>query len=454
MAHFCFLSSLRRFLRDRSGNIAIFFSLALVPLIGFIGLGVDYGRALNARNKLQAATDAAAVGSLAPTSPAVKAAATMGDGTVTVGQTDALNIFNANIAGTKDYTLQTVTATVTKASGQLTSKVDYTANVPTAFMRVLGVQTVAIGGTSTATVDRAPNIDFYFLLDNSPSMGIAATPDEYKRLKQLTTGSADGNCGFACHITARPLPTGDNGLPTLLDHYEIARLNNVPLRIDNVRSAAKRAIDLAAKSPTQFRVGVFDFGAASPPVLRETYPLGNNFTIAAATVALTPLMSVYWWGAPNDDSDTPHNQLLTEIARKIGKSGSGAPGDPQKILFLISDGVTDERMDPVKCVAIGGKVVNDNGRCNAPVDPALCRNLDKPGNGVQVAVLYTTYFPLPDDGHWADYIKPMSNKIPENMKACASSPDLFKEVALGGDLSAALEALFNKATAQALRLAR
>jgi hypothetical protein len=43
-------------------------------------------------------------------------------------------------------------------------------------MRVLGMPTITIDGTATATTGMPPYIDFYMLLDNTPSMGVAATP--------------------------------------------------------------------------------------------------------------------------------------------------------------------------------------------------------------------------------------------------------------------------------------
>ncbi|HVL70949.1 MAG TPA: pilus assembly protein TadG-related protein, partial [Beijerinckiaceae bacterium] len=51
------LPRLRDLLRNRNGSIAITFALSLVPMLGLSGAAVDYGRATNARAKLQAALD-------------------------------------------------------------------------------------------------------------------------------------------------------------------------------------------------------------------------------------------------------------------------------------------------------------------------------------------------------------------------------------------------------------
>lgn len=49
------------FFRDRSGNVAMIFALASVPMVGLIGAAVDYSRASSDRSALQVAVDAAAL---------------------------------------------------------------------------------------------------------------------------------------------------------------------------------------------------------------------------------------------------------------------------------------------------------------------------------------------------------------------------------------------------------
>ncbi len=49
----------------RSGNVTILFALSLLPMVGLIGYGVDYGVAITDKAKLDAAADAAAVAAVA-----------------------------------------------------------------------------------------------------------------------------------------------------------------------------------------------------------------------------------------------------------------------------------------------------------------------------------------------------------------------------------------------------
>ena len=68
------------FRHDSSGNIAVIFTLALLPILSAIGCALDYSRATQLRSKLQSAIDAASVGSVARKSPAFIAAGTMTGG--------------------------------------------------------------------------------------------------------------------------------------------------------------------------------------------------------------------------------------------------------------------------------------------------------------------------------------------------------------------------------------
>src|SRR5207237_8822551 len=103
------------------------------PIMSAVGAAVDYSRANNYRSKLLAAADAAAVGSVATTSPAMIAASNMqSDGAVSAGVTDAVNIFNGQIAGKGGlWTNLSISATVARANGAVTSSVQFTANAPT-----------------------------------------------------------------------------------------------------------------------------------------------------------------------------------------------------------------------------------------------------------------------------------------------------------------------------------
>ena len=92
-------SLIGRFRRDRRGNIAVIFTIALLPILTAIGCAIDYSLAARMRAKLQGAADAASVGSIARKSPGYAAAAAMtANGSVPAGVTDANNVFNGNMS--------------------------------------------------------------------------------------------------------------------------------------------------------------------------------------------------------------------------------------------------------------------------------------------------------------------------------------------------------------------
>ena len=50
---------LNKWRRDKSGNVAMIFALALIPLMIIVGAAVDLSRQVNVDRQLQAAIDAA-----------------------------------------------------------------------------------------------------------------------------------------------------------------------------------------------------------------------------------------------------------------------------------------------------------------------------------------------------------------------------------------------------------
>src|ERR1043165_3520965 len=52
---------IRNFIQDRRGAVAPIFALAIIPVIGLVGMAVDYSRANSIKVKLQAALDATAL---------------------------------------------------------------------------------------------------------------------------------------------------------------------------------------------------------------------------------------------------------------------------------------------------------------------------------------------------------------------------------------------------------
>jgi Flp pilus assembly protein TadG len=192
------------FRRDKRGNIAVIFAIACVPLIMAIGCTVDYSMATRMRAKLQSAADAATVAAISQKSPGYVAAAAMTtNGSVTAGVNDANNVFDGNMSPVTGYTNLTRTSTVTKTGIQLNSNVQFSAQVPVTFLRVIGYQTLTVTGSSSSSASLPPYLDFYLTLDVSGSMGLPSTSAEAVRMQSINPDNYvqyPTGCTLACHF--------------------------------------------------------------------------------------------------------------------------------------------------------------------------------------------------------------------------------------------------------------
>jgi Flp pilus assembly protein TadG len=431
------IGEITRFRRDRSGNIAVIFTLTLLPILSAIGCSIDYTIAVQIRSKLQAAADAASVGSVTKTSPAFIAAGSMtSDGPIAVGVTDATNLFSGNMPGTSGFTLNSVTAVVTKTGAKVTSNVQFSANVPTTFLGVMGKSAMTVTGTSISTASMPLYIDFYLLLDNSPSMGVGATPADVATMVNNTPDK----CAFACH-----------DLNDANNYYKLAKTLGVTTRIDVLRSATQSLMDTAAATETytnQFRMAIYDFGgSAGTAGLRALFSLSSSLSSARSAAGNIDLMTVSGQGQ-NNDQDTGFTNIFPAINGAISAPGSGLSSAPQKYLFFVSDGVADEYN--TACLK-----PTTAGRCQSPINTTLCTTLKS--RGIKIAVLYTTYLALPTNSWYNSWIAPFNpgpwgpspnSQIATNMATCAS-PGLYFEVSPTQGISQAMNALFQKAVADA-----
>jgi Flp pilus assembly protein TadG len=198
-------ASIARFRRDTRANIAITFALAAIPVLGAVGAATDYSLAARIRTKLQSAADTAAVAAVSEKSAGWTAAMQMStDGTVSAGVTEATNVFRGVASTMEGYQNLLVTSlTVTKTGTNLSSNLQFSAQVPVTFMKVLGWQTMTVTGTSTATSSLPLYLDFYLTVDVSGSMGLPSTPAEAIRMQSINPDNFvqyPTGCTLACHF--------------------------------------------------------------------------------------------------------------------------------------------------------------------------------------------------------------------------------------------------------------
>lgn len=442
---------LSRLRRDRRGNVLMLMGFAVIPLTLATGISIDYARGARLQTKLNAAADAAAL--MAVSKPLMTQ-------TNDYVKAQAQAMFSSQVSGLPGLTYDPANLTVTitgtvGASNTRTAVVSYTAESKNAFAGVIGMSSITIGGSSTATSSQAPNIDFYLLLDTSPSMLLPATS---AGLTSLT--AATGGCAFACHQTNTTYSSSNKELycnskkTSCIDYYQLARNNSLVLRTDLVTEAVQNLTDVAsttaADNGAKYRMGIADFDY----MYRQIYPtykmngywVDSNLTNVKNHVTDSQILAYCInnqriCGKGDNDMATNFSAAFTgSLATMPTNPGEGTniSGDtPQAILFIISDGMRDESVS--------------GGRSMGPIPTAQCTEIKN--RGIRIAVLNTEYLPESASDSWSisnvrtPYLSPTDTVSPA-LVSCAS-PGLYYQVTTDSDVSAALTALFQKAVSTA-----
>jgi len=419
--------NLFRPLGRRDGAVLVWFGVTIIPLLLAVGVGIDIARAYAVKVRLGAAIDDAGLAVATTLDPTINAA-------------NRLNkYFYGNFASTQ---IGTATAVSMQNDATVTNAIDVTgtATVPTTFMALAGFNSITVSA-SAQIVRRAPNIDFYLLLDSSPSMAIAATQAGINTMV-ANTPTQSGGCAFGCHELN---PAGDNlGNPGGIDNYQLARNLGVTLRIDLLKQAAQNLMTTATSTQTQnhavYRMAIYTFDYVFNTIQTITSDLASAQT-AAGNIQLYTVWqnnhrtSTDFPGSSTSDADTNYDAGMNGVNTAMPAPGNGSNivGDkPQEVLFFVTDGVEDENVSGTRQESL-----MDNGWCTT------IKN-----RGIRIAVLYTEYLPLPTNPWYMSHISSFQPNIGTTLSACAS-PGLYFKVQTGGDISGALSTLFEEAVQSA-----
>jgi len=149
---------LSRLARDQKGNTLAIVGAALVPLTAMIGSGVDMSRAYMAKQRLQAACDAASLaGRRAMTNDTLTSTVT----------SEATKFFNFNFPQAS-YQTAAFTPSVTRPSSGVVA-VSASTTIPTAIMKIFGFTSLPISVTCDASLNFV-NTDVLLVLDVTGSM--------------------------------------------------------------------------------------------------------------------------------------------------------------------------------------------------------------------------------------------------------------------------------------------
>lgn len=164
LAAFKFLATIGEFRRNRQGNVAIIFAVALMPIMAAAGIGVDLSRAYLVKAHLTQALDAAGL-----------AVAGSPGASEEYLETLAQDFFNANYPTTAIG----VPGELHLNLGDNVVTLSATATLPTSLLGIFGVDEMDVGSEIEVTRENKA-LEIVMVLDNTGSMGSSGKLDAMK----------------------------------------------------------------------------------------------------------------------------------------------------------------------------------------------------------------------------------------------------------------------------------
>ena len=449
----------------RGGSINILFGLAVIPLIGIVGLSVDYGVATTAKAKLNNAADAAALAAVVTAKAYIGANSGQANATqngLAAGANQAINAFTVN-AGKVAYTTVTLgTPVVTRAGQTLNSSVTYTATVQNNFGKIFRSPTTTLTNTVTASTDLPSYLDFYLMVDVSGSMGLPATAAGMTQLAAINTdmwSDYQQGCQFACHFP------GYNGWNQAA--------GKIQLRSDAVNTAVCSLIQRASAPvvPNQYRVGLYPFidqlGTLSAltstmATLNAAAQCSQSWPMAFTNLLDTGATQLNSYNDPTTgigSGGTHFEVAMAQMQWTVSTYGDGSSSSrPKPFIFLITDGMQNSQHfstsaggkraysgNPSKFS--GYKDAQWDGSQPAQIDPSTCTTLKNAG--AMISILYIPYNQIifsNNNGGIAkenNKVNSLSPSLSTPLQNCASQ-GYFQTANTPADITAALNLMFDR----------
>lgn len=446
----------RRMSNDERGNVAILFALCLLPTIGIVGYSADFASGLMAKRRLDAAADATILNAVSKSSNSTLQQPS---------QDQVRNTFNAVLGHTSNITVTDLQLTSAYTDQNLQVKLSYKATLPSFFGSLFKVPFINLANTAVSVAPLPLYSNFYLLLDNSPSMGLGATPTDISNLQAATPN----RCAFACHqhTFQSGTITGDDAN----DYYHIAKNKGITTRIDVLRSASQHLFDTAIsneKTSGRYSAAIYTFS----DVMQIVSPLSSDLKDVQSKASTVDLAYAYF---DQRNTQTSYDTALSYIKDIVTTGGDGSSSSsPSKYIFLVTDGVQDEpvagrsgsRNQPDHWASPNQAVTSppsdakmnisnmlmgnvSSGRLISKLSSNLCDTIKN--NNIKIAILYTPYQPVTTNGDYNNYVAPIINDVPPALKACASD-NLFFTVTPTQGIDDAMKKMFTAATTGQPRL--
>jgi Flp pilus assembly protein TadG len=416
----------RRFKSDARGNFAALTGLLLVPLVGMGGLALDHWKASSARADLENAADAAALAAINRAAAVLQMATKDAAAARSAGVEAAVSQFKANAGKVPDTGVAEPSINVTVTGLAISAQVTWKAVTKSNFSALVGGGDLELSGNSQSSLTLPGYVKIYFLVDNSASMGIAASEDGQVRLYDKI------HCAIACHLDPGAYAKQVYySVPGYVTSYSYAREQGIDTRIDVVRTGLSQILDKAKQirtKPDQFSIGLYTFSADPVELIAPTTNLDAVKT-AVGGLALTRT-------GGSTDVGTTMNYIANKI--RSGSRGDGSSVEkPQVYVLFVTDGVSaNTTFDPTT----GNWPRDDDIKPFAPtfwndisgLDPFLCSPV-KNVSGVTLLPLNIEYI-VPKPNIRGDHVAGRfpfieTNILPlqdQRFKQCGSDGVYFK----------------------------
>lgn len=264
------------FARAQHGNVLMLTGLGMLFLVGIGGAGYDLGRQQLVRQKIQQASDAAAL-----------AAAGMDFGTSNATRQNTAQAFFA-LNYPNDY-LGVARPTPSISIAGETITVSANSSVPTSFVGNFGVSSIAAAGSSTTRFKRLQTVlDVILVMDNSGSMGarqnlaFPGSPGSYDVGTGNSLNASGGvrpicRAGWIAYYALFGFPLSNGAANGLCNDYEGANGFN---RINALRFSATSLVNtLMNPNPNNNRVALttWDLQTIRSEGFTNDAAIGRNF---------------------------------------------------------------------------------------------------------------------------------------------------------------------------------
>ncbi|MCB1542647.1 MAG: VWA domain-containing protein [Rhodoblastus sp.] len=428
----------RAFVHNSSGAVAILFAIALFPMLLAAGGAVDYAATIRARQALDALADSAG---LAAAEFAAQEYRKGNWGWNSAGVSAGQKAFAAGVVPNKsDISVAAPNIAVSLSGQVMTATVTYTAAVRTNLLRIARIDTMAVSNSMTTTVTVAKYTDLHIVIDNSQSMGMAASAAD-ENIIQTSLGTT---CFLGCHINAWP------GADTAASYRAVG----ATLRIDVIKNAVVASLTnlMSSTAAGTVRVAIYTFDNSLTPV----FPLSSNLAGAIAAANAVDLST--------DHGGTNITYSLNALNALLPMPGSGMnAGSPKGAVLLFTDAVQDHE----KFTLATGVWANDpnwvpyspsvyNMWDYQPIDPGGCAPIKTKGYSMLVlnAQYIITSTDLAEQSRYGDIKNIVLPAVDSNIASCSSGAGYHYSANSPAQIMSAVTSMFASAANNIARLSR